>query len=63
MTTHNPEHAVILDGKVAILNREGILGVGQAADSLNGETLSRLYGLNIKTVYDPDAGRNICVVC
>ena len=63
MTTHNPEHAVILDGKVAILNREGVLGVGQAADSLNGETLSKLYGLNIKTVFDPDAGRNICVVC
>lgn len=63
MTTHNPEHAVILDGKVAILNREGILGVGQAADALNGETLSKLYGLTIKTVYDPDAQRNICVVC
>ena len=63
MTTHNPEHAVILNGKVAILNREGILGVGNAADTLNGETLSQLYGLNIKTVFDPDAQRNICVVC
>lgn len=63
MTTHNPEHAVILNGKVAILNREGVLGVGQAADTLNGETLSKLYGLNIKTVFDPDAQRNICVVC
>ena len=63
MTTHNPEHAVILDGKVAILDRKGVLGVGQAADTLNGETLSKLYGLNIKTVYDNDAQRNICVVC
>ena len=63
MTTHNPEHAVILNGKVAILNREGVLGVGQAADTLNGETLSKLYGLNIKTVFDQDAQRNICVVC
>jgi len=62
MTTHNPEHAVILNGKVAILDREGVLGVGQAADTLNGETLSKLYGLQIKTVFDEDAQRNICVV-
>lgn len=62
MTTHNPDHAIILNGKVAILNREGVLGVGQASDTLSGETLSELYGLSIKTVYDPDAGRNVCVV-
>lgn len=63
MTTHNPDHAIILDGKVAILNREGVLGVGHAAESLNEEMLSTLYGLSIKTVYDEDAQRNICVVC
>ncbi len=63
MTTHNPDHAIILNGKVAILNREGVLGVGQAADTLNRETLSSLYGLEIKTVFDEDAQRNICVVC
>ena len=62
MTTHNPDHAIILNGKVAILNREGVLGVGQDSDTLSGETLSELYGLSIKTVYDPDAGRNVCVV-
>lgn len=62
MTTHNPDHAIILNGKVAILDKKGVLGVGQAAESLNSETLSNLYGLDIKTVYDPDAKRNICVV-
>lgn len=62
MTTHNPDHAIILNGKVAILDRQGVLDVGLASDSLNGETLSTLYGLSIKTVYDPDAKRNICVV-
>lgn len=62
MTTHNPEHAIILNGKVAILNREGILGVGQAVETLSAETLSELYGLPIKTKYDEDAKRNICIV-
>lgn len=62
MTTHNPDHAIILNGKVAILDKNGVLGVGQASESLSGETLSKLYGLNIKTIYDPDAGRNVCIV-
>ena len=62
MTTHNPEHAIILNGKVAILNRDGVLGVGHAADTLSAETLSNPYGLSIKTVYDEDAKRNVCVV-
>jgi iron complex transport system ATP-binding protein len=63
MTTHNPEHAIILNGKVAILNREGVLGVGQAAETLSAETLTNLYGLSIKTMYDDDAKRSVCVVC
>ena len=63
MTTHNPEHAIILKGKVALLNHEGVLGIGQATETLNAETLSKLYGLSIKTVYDEDAKRNICIVC
>lgn len=63
MTTHNPEHAIILNGKVAILNREGVLSVGQAAETLSAETLSNLYGLSIKTIYDEDAKRTVCVVC
>jgi iron complex transport system ATP-binding protein len=62
MTTHNPEHAIILNGKVAILNREGVLGVGQAAETLSAETLSNLYELSIKTIYDDDAKRNVCCV-
>lgn len=63
VTTHNPEHAIILDGKVAILDRKGVLSIGQAAETLNAETLSDLYELSIKTIYDEDAKRKICVVC
>ena len=62
MTTHNPDHAIILNGKVAILNREGVLSVGRAAETLSAEMLSNLYGLSIKTIYDEDAERTICVV-
>ena len=44
-------------------NAVGLLSVGLAKETLQKETLSTLYGLNIKTVYDEDAKRNICVVC
>ncbi|MDD5014400.1 MAG: ABC transporter ATP-binding protein [Atribacterota bacterium] len=63
MTTHNPEHAIILNGKVAILNRQGVLGIGQAAETLSAETLSNLYGLSIKTIYDDEAKRIVPIVC
>jgi iron complex transport system ATP-binding protein len=62
ITTHNPEHAIILNGNAAILNREGKFSVGQTDETLNAKTLSELYGLPIKTVYDEDAKRNVCVV-
>ena len=63
MTTHNPEHAILLGGKVAILDREGVLGVGPSEEMLTSEVLTNLYGLQIKTRFDEDAGRNICFVC
>ncbi|MDO5135224.1 MAG: ABC transporter ATP-binding protein [Eubacteriales bacterium] len=62
MTTHNPDHAIMLDGKVAMLNREGILSVGDAGN-LSSESLSKLYGLRIKKEYDEDAKRDVCIVC
>ncbi|MDD3656098.1 MAG: ABC transporter ATP-binding protein [Atribacterota bacterium] len=63
MTTHNPEHAIFLNGKVAILNREGVLGIGQSAETLNSDTLSNLYGLSIKTIYIEEANRVVSIVC
>lgn len=63
MTTHNPDHAIILNGKVAILNRRGEFFVGQTAQTLSSKMLSDLYGLAIRTKYDGDAGRTVCVVC
>lgn len=63
MTTHNPEHAIILNGKVAILNRKGVLGIVKAAETLNANILSNLYGLSIKTIYVEEAKRIVSVVC
>ena len=63
ITTHNPDHAILLEGKAAILNRLGKLRVGKATEVLDAATLSDLYGLSIKTTYNEDAGRIICMIC
>lgn len=63
MTTHNPEHAIILDGKVAILSRKGVLSIGKTAEIVNANTLSNLYGLSIKTIYVEEAKRMVSIVC
>lgn len=62
MTTHTPDHAIILGDKVAVLDREGSLKVGQASEMMNGQVLSALYGMQIKTIYNEEVGRNICIV-
>ena len=62
MTTHNPEHAIILNGKVAILNRNGTFIVGKVADTIDSATLSSLYGLTIKTIYIEEAKRVVSVI-
>lgn len=61
LTTHNPDHAIVLGGKVGILDRTGVLSVGMADDVLTGEILSPLYGINLKTKYDKDAKRRVCI--
>lgn len=62
ITTHNPDHALMLEGKVAILDREGHLSVGISADQLTSKTLTELYNIAIGVEYNENAGRNLCFV-
>lgn len=63
MTTHMPDHAIILDGKVGILDKQGHLLVGAASEILTDENLSELYGIHIKTQFITVADRRVCVIC
>lgn len=62
ITTHNPDHALMLGGKAAILDREGHLHIGLSSDQLNSEVLSELYGIEIGVEYNENAGRDLCYV-
>lgn len=60
MTTHNPDHAVLLGGSVAMLSRDGRLECGRTKEILTEEMLQRVYGTEIKLVYVDEVHRTVC---
>ena len=61
MTTHNPEHALLLGGRAALLDDGGRLEAGATADVVNRENLSRLYGTDVRLEYIESLGRTACL--
>lgn len=61
MTTHNPDQPILLQGTVAMLDRDGSLVVGDAQSSITSERLSRLYGTELHLVYVDEVDRIACV--
>ncbi|KIR02255.1 Iron(III) ABC transporter, ATP-binding protein [Lachnospiraceae bacterium TWA4] len=61
MTTHNPDHAIMLGGKTAILDENGILEVGNSEEIITEDVLKKIYKTDIKLMYLEDIGRKICV--
>ncbi|MGI6095098.1 MAG: ABC transporter ATP-binding protein [Lachnospiraceae bacterium] len=61
MTTHMPDHAMMLGDKSAILNRRGELLVGKTEEILTEENLQHIYRVKIRMVYVKEAGRKVCV--
>lgn len=61
MTTHNPDHAIMLDGKVGILDKSGTLHVGEAQKIITEDVLSQVYNTEVKIAYVDEVGRNACL--
>lgn len=61
ITTHNPDHAIMLGGTVAILSKDGHLEVGPAESIITENKLKEVYDTDLKLVMMEDFGRNICV--
>ena len=62
MTTHMPDHAMMIGGKTAILNRDGTLKVGKTEEVITEEKLEELYHVKTRILYIPEVGRKVCVV-
>ncbi len=61
ITTHNPDHAIMLGGTTAILDRDGHLTVGDSDKIITEETLKRVYGTKLKLKFVDDVGRDIII--
>ena len=60
LTTHNPDHALLLQDQVAILDQEGVLTTGLSTDVLNEKDLTELYGTELKLFHEERLGRAVC---
>lgn len=60
LTTHNPDHALLLQDQVAILDKNGVLTTGLSTDVLNEQDLTDLYGTELKLFYEESLGRDVC---
>ena len=62
ITTHNPDHALLLGDKAAIVERNGTVTQGECEQILTQETLRRVYETDLKLVWVEEAGRTVCLV-
>ncbi len=62
MTTHNPEHSLLLDSIVWILGRDGQLLIGSAKELISEKVLRSLYTSEISVASVHSADRKICFV-
>ena len=62
ISTHNPDHALMLGGEAAIVDREGHLESGPSHEIITEERLKNIYKTQIKLLYINDIHRLTCVV-
>jgi iron complex transport system ATP-binding protein len=61
MTSHNPDHVLLIGGKAGILDNEGHFITGNAEELFTQERLRALYQSNLHIAYVQEAGRRVCM--
>lgn len=61
MTTHNPDHPILLNSSVCLLDRSGHLAKGSVDEIMQEDLLSRVYEADMIIRYVKDAGRRVCM--
>ncbi len=62
MTTHNPEHALLLESEVWMLFPNGKLLTGTAEEMITPEKLEPLYGTDLTILPKEIVGRRVCLL-
>lgn len=61
MTSHMPDHALLLDSKVGILDNAGHMTVGRPEKVVSEAALRQLYHTDLHLIYIEQLGRYACV--
>jgi len=61
MTTHNPDHALLLGGKAALFTNTGTLVAGKVDHIITQDNLTRAYDTDIRLEYIDSLSRKACV--
>jgi iron complex transport system ATP-binding protein len=60
LSTHDPDHALLVGTRVAIITEGGLKAVGKARDVVTAEALTALYRTEVQVEETP-SGRRVCV--
>jgi iron complex transport system ATP-binding protein len=61
MTTHTPDHVIMLGDRVGILDRQGTMQFGSTEEIMKEDILSSVYKTSMKLVYIKEINRLTCV--
>lgn len=62
ITTHNPDHALLLGNKSAIVDKDGHILTGKSEEIITEENLKRVYKTDLKMIYVEQIHRTACLV-
>lgn len=62
ITTHNPDHALLLNDKVAIVGKDGKIMQGNSQEILTEELLCKIYETDLKLMWIEEFKRKVCLV-
>jgi iron complex transport system ATP-binding protein len=60
LSTHDPDHALLIASRVAIIAEGGLRAVGPPAEVVTAETLSAIYRTDVR-IEETASGRRVCV--
>lgn len=62
MTTHNPDHVLLLNDRIGVLNRQGRMTFGSCGEIMREDFLKELYGTDLRLLPVAELGRTVCAV-
>ncbi|MBQ6400954.1 MAG: ABC transporter ATP-binding protein [Firmicutes bacterium] len=61
ITTHNPDHALLLGDQAAIVTRDGKILQGSSEEIITEEALREIYGIDLRLLTVESLGRRACL--